>query len=83
MRTTLIINDELLRAAKSLAAERQCSLSAVINDALRLSLKPAGRSHEAPTFRMPRYRGEGPPVDSSSGELAELRDSEELTPFSQ
>ena len=39
MRTTVDINDELLIAAKKRAAETRRTLSAVLEDALRLSLK--------------------------------------------
>lgn len=38
MRTTLVIDDELLRRAKRRAAETDATLSDVVNDALRTTL---------------------------------------------
>lgn len=44
MRTTININDRLLEAAKVHAAESHQTLTAVIEDALRLSLEPKPRA---------------------------------------
>ncbi|NNC87088.1 MAG: type II toxin-antitoxin system VapB family antitoxin [Akkermansiaceae bacterium] len=77
MRTTLVINDELFAEAKRVAAVRQCSLSEIVNEALRVALKPAGRVAEAPPFRMLRFRGEGGPVDTSPAELSTLEEGDE------
>ena len=38
MRTTLNINDALLKEAKKCSIERKCSLGEIIDEALRLSL---------------------------------------------
>lgn len=38
MRTTLSINDHLLKEAKRRSVERNCSLGEVVDEALRLSL---------------------------------------------
>ena len=46
MRTTLILNEELVAYAKKTAADKQCSLSAVVNDALRLSMESETRYEE-------------------------------------
>jgi len=54
MRTTININDELLQTAKLRAAETQRTLTAVIEDALRLALqkrpsRPSNRRVRIPT----------------------------------
>jgi hypothetical protein len=50
MRTTLDLDDELLRATKRLAAERGTTLTALLEEALRLLL--ANRSRRKPPFRL-------------------------------
>jgi hypothetical protein len=60
MRTTLVLDDDLLRRAKHRAAERNLTVSDVVNQALRAAL-----SDPAPTplpFTMPTYGAAGPPV---------------------
>jgi hypothetical protein len=53
MRTTLVIDDALLKKARKLAAERQVTLSDVVNEALReLFERPRP---EAPPFSMITY----------------------------
>jgi hypothetical protein len=76
MRTTLDLDDHLLREAKQLAAERGTTLTAVMEDALRIVVrrveKPEPRKRrKLPTFGVP---GEGfmPGVDVSNN--AALRD---------
>lgn len=81
MRTTLIINDSLLASAKKLAAERQCSLSAVVNDALRCALNRPTANENAPPFQMPRFRGVGPVTDTLPAELEDLSSDDELETF--
>ena len=66
MRTTLIIDDELLRQAKLRAAQWSRTVSDVINDALRESLgQPAGKA--APfaliTYGSPSRRTHHEPAD--------------------
>jgi hypothetical protein len=56
MRTTLDLNEQLVRSAKKLAAERGTSLTAIIEDALREKLsrpKPeaAGKRRVLHTFK--------------------------------
>ena len=58
MRTTLIIDDSLLRQAKRRAAERNVTVSDVVNDALRASLERPPQA--APPFSMVTY-GRGAP----------------------
>lgn len=68
MRTTVRLNDDLLRKAKRIAASTDRTLAAVIEDALRTALtdSPAG----APRRRvhLPTVRGHGvqPGVDLTS-----------------
>ncbi|HET6449029.1 MAG TPA: type II toxin-antitoxin system VapB family antitoxin [Conexibacter sp.] len=76
MRTTLNLDDDLMRDAKRLAAERGTTLTALMEDALRIAVrrveKPQLRRHvRLPTFGVP---GEGfmPGVDISDN--AALRD---------
>lgn len=64
MRTTIDLNDELLRAAKSHAAGERQSLKATIERALREFLAGSGRAaSEGPP--LPVFRGQGmqPGVD--------------------
>jgi len=79
MRTTLNLDDELLRDAKRLAAERGTTLTAVMEDALRIAVrrveKPKPRRRvKLPTFGVP---GEGfrPGVNlDSNAAMLELMD---------
>ncbi|MHB1066803.1 MAG: hypothetical protein ACYC2Z_05165 [Candidatus Nanopelagicales bacterium] len=71
MRTTMNINDDLYRQAKALAAVRGCSVTSVIEDALRTALLELERPS---TFR-------GLPVSRQGGELMpgiDLHDSRAL-----
>lgn len=59
MRTTISLDDELLRRAKREAADRGTTLSAVIADALRTDLERT-QSHQAiEPFAMVTFFGEG------------------------
>ncbi len=76
MRTTLNLDDDLLRDAKRLAAARGTTLTALMEDALRIHVrrveKPESRKRrKLPTFGVP---GEGfmPGVDISNN--AAVRD---------
>jgi Family of unknown function (DUF6364) len=57
MKTTLDLNDALLREAKTLAAQQDTSLTRLIEEGLQLRL----RAQRAPTrpVRLPVYRGKG------------------------
>lgn len=74
MRTTLILDDQLVRAAKRRAAEGDLTLSEVVNQALRASLLTPRPPAAAP-FRMPTFRGRGR-REVSAGEIARLRDDD-------
>jgi hypothetical protein len=68
MRTTINIHDDLLRRAKQVAMERNCTLGSVIEDALQKSLnRKSSRAARVPT-RLPTFRGRGlqPGVDLDS-----------------
>lgn len=54
VRTTLIIDDALLRQAKRRAAERDLTVSDVVNDALRESFRETSPV-DAPPFSMVTY----------------------------
>lgn len=56
MRTTLDLNDELLRAAKRLANREGTTLKAVVERALRSLLKPAPRKGYRLRWRTERGR---------------------------
>lgn len=64
MRTTIRLDDSLLRRAKAAAAASGRSLNDLIEDAIRAALapRPAGRVSDS---EMPTYRGRGlqPGVD--------------------
>jgi hypothetical protein len=64
MRTTVRIDDELLRRAKQFAARRGRTLAAVIDDALRTFLSE-DRATPVRPIRLPTFKGNGlrPGVD--------------------
>lgn len=53
MRTTLVLDDRLVKAAKRRAADSGTTLSEIVNDALREALRPT--SDVVPPFRMITY----------------------------
>lgn len=55
MRTTVVIDDAILRKAKHAAAESGCTLSDLVNQALSVAL--AKRSEPRPAFQMVVYGG--------------------------
>lgn len=68
MRTTITIPDDLLRKAKQVAAERSCTLSEVVQEALRkVFSQPRSAGRRRPT-RLPTFRGQGvfPGIDLDS-----------------
>lgn len=74
MRTTISIEDHLLRAAKQRALERGMTLGGLIEDALRVVLSTAGTS-DAKRVSLPvskRHGGTRPGVDVADG--VRLRD---------
>jgi len=76
MRTTIRLDDDLLRDAKRAAVERGTTLTAVIEDALRRALAPAGTGRREP-FTMLTFHGDGlrPGVDlDDTASLLDLMD---------
>lgn len=61
MRTTLDLNDDLMREAKARAAHEGRTLTSLIEDGLRLVLR-GRRGGSGYEFRFRTVRGERPPV---------------------
>lgn len=78
MRTTVRLNDDLLRKTRALAAETGRTLTAVIEDALREALARARARRKRPRVALPTFRGQGlqPGVDldDSAGLLDVMND---------
>lgn len=72
MRTTVILNDDLLKAAKQLAAEERSNLSKIVNEGLRLRLNHEVQRNSQPAFVIPTFRGRGNPVDTPPAKFREL-----------
>ena len=75
MRTTVRLDEHLLKDAKQLAARTGRTLTAVIEDALREVLARSRRRPERPRTTLPTFRGEGlrPGVDlDDSASLLDL-----------
>ena len=64
--------------AKRLAAERNTTLSEIVNEALRERLAHPPASGPPKLFRMPVFRGEGRELDSTPAELARVGEDEQL-----
>lgn len=84
MRTTLNLNDDLVRQAKQRAAAEDRTLTSVIEDALRRLLAEDARQTEAP-YLVPvggGPRGVLPGVDLSDPRaLRDLMDEEDIAKF--
>lgn len=79
MRTTIRIDDELLRQVKQLAARRGKSLNTVIEDALREVLACQQKSGKREPVRLLTFSGNGllPGVDlDDTAALLDLMESE-------
>ena len=80
MRTTLRIDDALLRRVKRVAAETGQTLTAIVEDALREALARRARTSEAPT-KLTTVSGEGLAPGLSlddTGQLLDAMDSRDL-----
>jgi hypothetical protein len=59
MKTTLDIDDELLVRAKAVSARERKSLTALIEEGLRLRLRRGGSNKRVPSRRLAIHRGKG------------------------
>lgn len=79
MRTTLKINDTLLKEAKKRSIERNCSLGEIVDEALRLSLMTQNKSGATAIVRpLKTFAGSGiqPGIDlSNNASVLETMDS--------
>ena len=62
MRTTLDLDDDLLRRAKQLAAAEGVSLRSYVEDALRVRILPRPRSAGAFRLKVPVIEGKSSPA---------------------
>ena len=69
MRTTVRLDEDLLRQTKALAARTGRTLTAVIEDALRETLARQRARRAPPRSRLPTFKGRGlrPGVDLDDG----------------
>jgi Arc/MetJ family transcription regulator len=73
MRTTLILDDDLVTQAKRLAAQDHRTLSDVVNQALRELVTPSTRLQEAPPpYRALTFGDPAKPVAMEPSDLARL-----------
>jgi hypothetical protein len=77
MRTTVVIDDDLLRMARKQAAEAGTSLSEVVNRALRDTFVQRAQSPPQPRFSMVTFGGGQPPVDHSPAAFARAVEEED------
>jgi hypothetical protein len=82
MRTTMVIQDEIFASAKKFAAENGCSLSGLVNDALRRLLKDPIPSSNSIPFRMPTFGSRNDHIDTPPSEIGSLVEQDHLEPFS-
>ena len=86
MRTTLVIDDAILQRAKTLAARNGTTLSAVVEEALRESLREQPTIDDAP-FVFPTYsppkerRGGKPSVGHSPREFYSAIEADDVRRF--
>lgn len=83
MRTTLIIDDDVLVSIKKVAAEKGCSVSGVVSEALRSFVGSRDLRLKRRQFHMPTFDGGGKLVDSLPGEFHAMHEGAELAPFQQ
>ena len=62
MKTTLNLDDQVLRQAKARAAQNGMTLTKFVEDALRTRLKAAGNSDEPFRLRLKTVAGDRPPL---------------------
>jgi hypothetical protein len=74
MRTTVRLDDDLLRQAKALVARTGRTLTAVIEDGLREALARHRRREERPPVALPTVKGKGLRSGVDLDDTAGLRD---------
>ena len=77
MRTTMVIDDDLLRRAKKRAADMGITVSDVVNRALREALSQQAPPAALPPFRMVTFGRGQPRVDHRPEELARALEDED------
>lgn len=83
MRTTLVIDDDLIVSVKKLAAERGTNASAVVSTAVRQFLENREAREKGERFRMPTFEGDGPATDSLPSDLKQLDEEADLAAYKQ
>lgn len=78
----MVIHDELFASAKKRAAEKGCSLSALVNDALRRTLKEPLSPSQLPPFQMPTFGNGMESQDMLPSAFSDLAETDDLEPFS-
>lgn len=81
MRTTLVLDDDLMRRAKHRAAELKLTVSDVVNHALRVALTE--QAPAAAPFRMPTFGGGAARVHHEPSDFGPAADDEAATPGSR
>jgi hypothetical protein len=82
MRTTLILNDALIFEAKRRAAERNASVSAIVNDALLMAFREPSGPHLDQAFKIPTFAPDhATKLDLSPEELDTLMVAEEMAQY--
>lgn len=77
-----MLNDELVQAAKKKAAERHTSLSALVNEALRASLKPSQDKGSETPFKVTPFTPENvKKTDTSPDQFYDLLVAEDTEPY--
>jgi Arc/MetJ family transcription regulator len=75
MRTTINLDDDLLRAAKVQAAERSTTLTALITQALRRELADSGSSRSQKRIQLRTFAGSGVQPGIDLADNASVRDA--------
>lgn len=78
MRTTMIIDDDLLRQAKKRAAETGVSVSEVVNRALREALVERKTPASLPPFRMVTFGRGQPQVSHQPADFVGTAEEEDV-----
>ena len=77
MRTTIRLDDQLLTEAKQHAVKRGCTLTAVMEDALRTFLAMSQQSATGQKLKLPTFHGGGlrPGIDlDNTADLLDIMD---------